>query len=56
MQAFRESGGRQRVWGKPPRKIEAQYETGDGRTKTSLLLASGQLAHLWMVPQLISAG
>ena len=41
MQAFRESGGRLKVWGKAPRKIEARYETGDGKTKTSLLLASG---------------
>ena len=32
------------MWGKAPRKIEARYETGDGKTKTSLLLASGKLA------------
>ena len=42
VQAFRESGGRLKVWGKAPRKIEARYETGDGKTKTSLLLASGE--------------
>ena len=32
------------MWGKAPRKIEARYETGDGKSKTSLLLASGKLA------------
>ena len=41
LQTFRESGGKKKVWGKAPRKITARYETGDGQTKTSLLLTSG---------------
>jgi len=40
-QVFRESGGRARVWGAPPKKLAAQYTTGDGTQKTSLLLLSG---------------
>jgi hypothetical protein len=40
-QVFRESGGRARVWGAPPKKLAAQYTTGDGTQKTALLLLSG---------------
>ena len=40
-QVFRESGGRAKVWGRPPKKLTAQYTTGDGTQKTSLLLMSG---------------
>jgi len=29
------------IWGKPPRYIEAKFQTGDGSTRTSTLLASG---------------
>ena len=38
---FRESGGRARVWGQPPKKLTAHYTTGDGTQKTSLMLLSG---------------
>lgn len=40
-QVFRETGGQALVWGSKPQKITAHYTTGDGSTKTSLLLASG---------------
>jgi len=44
-QAFRETGGKLKVWGRPPVSIEATYTTcaADGtlKTHTSLLLASG---------------
>lgn len=29
------------MWGAPAKKVEASYRTADGRTRTSLLLASG---------------
>jgi hypothetical protein len=41
-QVFRATGGKALVWGKPPKKIVAKYGTGDGKQKTSLLLASGE--------------
>lgn len=40
-QQFRATGGRERVWGKPPRIVHARYVTGDGVSRDSLLLASG---------------
>lgn len=40
-QEFRLSGGKLKIWGKPPTFIEAKYVTKDGETRTSLLLASG---------------
>ena len=42
-QEFRASGGTLKVWGASPKIIKAQYVTGAGETKTSLLLASGAL-------------
>lgn len=42
LQVFRATNGKALVWGKPPKKIVAKYITGDGRQKTSLLLASGE--------------
>jgi 7-dehydrocholesterol reductase len=41
MQVFRATNGKALVWGKPPQMIAAKYSTGDGKQKTSLLLASG---------------
>jgi hypothetical protein len=40
-QVFRETSGQALVWGDKPQKITAHYTTGDGSSKTSLLLASG---------------
>jgi len=39
--AFRASGGKMKVWGKPADYIEASYTTTDGKQRKSLLLASG---------------
>ncbi|KAK9809170.1 hypothetical protein WJX72_010602 [[Myrmecia] bisecta] len=57
-QVFRATEGRSYVWGKPPRKIKAQYETADGKTKTSLLLASGWWGlarHFHYLPEILAA-
>lgn len=40
-QFFRETQGLKPIWGRPPRKIKATYVTGDGKTRQSILLASG---------------
>ncbi len=50
MQVFRATNGKALVWGKPPQIISAKYITGDGKQKTSLLLASGTLSHLFQFP------
>ena len=43
VQVFRATNGQKPlIGGKPPLKIKAQYTTGDGETKTSLLLISGE--------------
>mmetsp|Transcript_698 Transcript_698/g.2050 ORF Transcript_698/g.2050 Transcript_698/m.2050 type:complete len:485 (-) Transcript_698:720-2174(-) len=57
-QVFRESGGRALVWGAKPHKITAHYTTGDGATKTSLLLTSGWWGlarHFHYLPELLAA-
>jgi len=57
-QAFRASGGRDPVWGKPPVKIVATYTDGRGATRTSLLLASGWWGlarHFHYVPEITAA-
>ena len=40
-QDFRSSGGKLKIWGKPPLYIDASYKTKDGEERSSLLLASG---------------
>lgn len=40
-QRFRAADGECTVWGRRAEKIEARYETGDGKTRRSVLLASG---------------
>jgi len=55
---FRESKGKCTIWGKPARKIEAQYLTSTGAKKTSLLLLSGWWGvsrHFHYVPELMAA-
>lgn len=57
-QSFREKQGNCLIWGKRPRQIVAKYTTGDGREKTSLLLASGWWGlsrHFHYVPELVAA-
>ncbi|KFM27372.1 7-dehydrocholesterol reductase [Auxenochlorella protothecoides] len=57
-QEFRQSDGKALVWGAPPQAIRAQYRTGDGRTKTSLLLVSGWWGlarHFHYLPELVAA-
>lgn len=63
-QLFRAANGNMKVWGKEPRIVEAEYVTGDGKKRRSLLLASGwwglarhinyvfeiTLAFCWSVP------
>ena len=55
---FRESHGNCLIWGKHPVQIMAKYTTGDGKEKTSLLLASGWWGlsrHFHYVPELAAA-
>jgi 7-dehydrocholesterol reductase len=55
---FRRSGGRTKVWGRVPRKIEATYETADGKKKTSLLLVAGWWGlarHFHYLPEILAA-
>lgn len=40
-QAFRAAGGKDLIWGRKPRIVRAEYTTGDGVKRKSLLLASG---------------
>lgn len=57
-QRFRATGGKELIWGKPPKKIEARYTTGKGEEKTSLLLLSGWWGlarHFHYVPELLLA-
>ncbi|KAL6044911.1 7-dehydrocholesterol reductase [Balamuthia mandrillaris] len=39
--AFRASGGRSKIWGRPPRFVRAPYRTASGECRENLLLASG---------------
>lgn len=57
-QVFRETSGQALVWGDKPQKITAHYTTGDGSSKTSLLLASGWWGlsrHFHYVPEITAA-
>lgn len=57
-QQFRKCEGKEMVWGRPPVKIEAVYKTGDGKTKKSLLLASGWWGlsrHFHYLPEILAA-
>ncbi len=58
-QVFRSKGGKVKIWGKPARKIEAQYIAGDsGEVKKSLLLASGWWGvsrHFHYLPEISAA-
>ncbi|CDF39235.1 unnamed protein product [Chondrus crispus] len=40
-EVFRATNGQVTIWGQKPVSIEAQYVTGDGKKRRSLLLASG---------------
>mmetsp|Transcript_12492 Transcript_12492/g.19854 ORF Transcript_12492/g.19854 Transcript_12492/m.19854 type:complete len:452 (-) Transcript_12492:95-1450(-) len=57
-QEFRHTGGKAKIWGKPPVKIDAQYTTTNGKTRKSLLLASGWWGlsrHFHYVPEILAA-
>uniref|UniRef100_A0A061S7K6 7-dehydrocholesterol reductase n=1 Tax=Tetraselmis sp. GSL018 TaxID=582737 RepID=A0A061S7K6_9CHLO len=57
-QVFRESNGKALIWGRKPKKIEAQYTTADGQTKTSLLLVSGWWGvsrHFHYLPEILAS-
>ena len=53
---MRASDGAARVWGKPPALIRAEYTTGDGEKRESLLLVSGWWSvsrHFHYVPEIL---
>jgi 7-dehydrocholesterol reductase len=55
-QRVRATDGATRVWGRPPALIRAQYTTGDGETRESLLLVSGWwrvARHFHYVPEIL---
>ena len=55
---FRRAHGKCLIWGKPPRKIHAQYITANGQVNESLLLASGWWGvarHFHYLPELLAA-
>jgi len=55
-QRVRASGGTARVWGKRPELIRAEYTTGDGQRRESLLLVSGWWGvarHFHYVPEIL---
>lgn len=57
-QRVRETGGKTRVWGKPPQLLRARYRTSDGEEHESLLLTSGYWGlarHFHYVPELTLA-
>jgi 7-dehydrocholesterol reductase len=54
-QRVRETGGKTRVWGKPPLTMTAKYATADGKERESLLLLSGWWGisrHFHYVPEI----
>lgn len=67
-QVFREKNGDLLIWGKKPKIIHANYITGDGKLRKSLLLVSGwwgiarhinyvfelSVAYAWCLPTLTS--
>jgi len=55
---FRTSQGQAKIWGRVPEKINAEYKTEDGKTKTSLLLVSGYWGwsrHFHYLPEILAA-
>lgn len=55
---FRKSGGECLIWGKVPDKIVAEYTTGQGEIKKSLLLVGGWWAvsrHFHYIPEILGA-
>jgi len=57
-QTFRATGGKAKVWGKPPQYVTAHYTTEKGDKKESLLLASGWWGvarHFHYVPEIMGA-
>jgi len=57
-QDFRKSGGKNNVWGQPPKFIRATYQTEKGEKRTSLLLCSGWWGiarHFHYVPEILAS-
>lgn len=57
-QLFRKTNGNCLIWGRPPSKIEAWYETKSGEKKSNLLLTSGWWSvsrHFHYVPEILAA-
>ena len=56
-QTFRKNT-KQKIWGKPPVKIDAQYTTADGEVRSNVLLASGcwgMARHFHYVPEILAS-
>lgn len=57
-QVFRAKEGKLMIWGKPAKKVIAQYRTAENKSKTSLLLASGWWGlarHFHYIPEIMAA-
>jgi 7-dehydrocholesterol reductase len=55
-QRVRATNGEAKVWGKKPEIIRAEYETGDGEVRQSILLVSGYwkiARHFHYVPEIL---
>lgn len=55
---FRKTGGKEKIWGRIPEKIEATYMSSDGTKHNSLLLCSGfwgLARHFHYLPELLGA-
>jgi len=54
-QIVRETNGECKIWGRKPKTILAKYTTGDGKTRTNLLLVDGYWGiarHFHYIPEL----
>merc|ERR1712096_151375 len=52
------TGGRAKIWGSVPKKIDARYMDGNGNAKNSILLLSGYWGlarHFHYLPELVAA-
>ena len=55
---FRKTGGNCKIWGKVPEKIIAEYKTGQGETRKSLLLLGGWWSisrHFHYIPEILAS-
>jgi 7-dehydrocholesterol reductase len=57
-QIFRQTGGKEKIWGKDPEYIVAKYTTKDGEERTNLLLTSGWWGlsrHIHYIPEILAS-